>query len=106
MKIFIWDLNIKDKGEYNRYGGIICIEKKLHDKIFVIDIYAENENKFILQIFFRDDNITQNDINNVQNIEFKQINDIYDKVRYQAVIENSSYEDIVKKCDSILEKFN
>lgn len=106
MKIFIWDLNIKDKGEYNRYGGIICIEKKLHDKIFVIDIYAENKNKFILQIFFRDDNITQNDINNVQNIEFKQINDIYDKVRYQAVIENSSYEDIVKKCDSILEKFN
>lgn len=106
--IRIWDENIKDKDNhhYNRYGGIICIEKIINDKTLVIDIYAENKNKFILQIFFRDDNITQNDINNVQNIEFKQINDIYDKVRYQAVIENSSYEDIVKKCDSILEKFN
>ncbi len=108
VTIRIWDENIKDKDNhhYNRYGGIICIEKIINDKTLVIDIYAENKNKFILQIFFRDDNITQNDINNVQNIEFKQINDIYDKVRYQAVIENSSYEDIVKKCDSILEKFN
>lgn len=107
-KIFIWDKNIEDKeAHYNRYGGIICIEKIINDKTLVIDIYAKNEKEFILQVFFRDPhNITQNDIDKIQDIKFKLIEDVYEPVRYETVIENSSYENIVALCDKILESVN
>ena len=108
--IRIWDENIKDKDNhhYNRYGGIICIEKIIHDKTLVIDIYAKNEKEFILQVFFRDPhNITQNDIDKIHDIKFEPIKDnVYKPVRYETVIENSSYENIVAICDKILESIN
>lgn len=106
-KIFIWDKNIEDKeAHYNRYGGIICIEKIINDKTLVIDIYAKNEKEFILQVFFRYQDITQNDIDKIQDIKFKLIEDVYEPVRYETVIENSSYENIVALCDKILESVN
>lgn len=106
--IRIWDKNIEDKeAHYNRYGGIICIEKIINDKTLVIDIYAKNEKEFILQVFFRDPhNITQNDIDKIQDIKFKLIEDVYEPVRYETVIENSSYENIVAICDKILASIN
>lgn len=108
--IRIWDENIKDKDNhhYNRYGGIICIEKIINDKTLVIDIYAKNEKEFILQVFFRNPhNITQNDIDKIQNIKFELIEyNVYEQVRYETVIENSSYENIVALCDKILESIN
>ena len=108
-KIFIWDKNIEDKeAHYNRYGGIICIEKIINDKTLVIDIYAKNEKEFILQVFFRNPhNITQNDIDKIHDIKFELIEyDVYKQVRYEAVIEHSSYENIVALCDKILESIN
>lgn len=108
-KIFIWDKNENNKGDnYNRYGGIICIEKIIHDKTLVIDIYAKNEKEFILQVFFRNPhNITQNDIDKIHDIKFELIEyDVYKQVRYEAVIEHSSYENIVALCDKILESIN
>lgn len=107
-KIFIWDKNIEDKeAHYNRYGGIICIEKIINDKTLVIDIYAKNEKEFILQVFFRDPhNITQNDIDKIHNIKFTFIENVYEQVRYETVIENSSYENIVAICDKILASIN
>lgn len=107
--IRIWDENIKDKDNhhYNRYGGIICIEKIIHDKTLVIDIYANNEKEFILQVFFRNPhNITQNDIDKIHNIKFTFIEDVYEQDRYETVIENSSYENIVAICDKILASIN
>lgn len=107
--IRIWDENIKDKDNhhYNRYGGIICIEKIIHDKTLVIDIYAKNEKEFILQVFFRNPhNITQNDIDKIHNIKFTFIEDVYEQDRYETVIENSSYENIVAICDKILASIN
>ena len=108
--IRIWDENIKDKDNhhYNRYGGIICIEKIINDKTLVIDIYAKNEKEFILQVFFRNPhNITQNDIDKIHDIKFEHIKDnVYKPVRYETVIENSSYENIVAICDKILESIN
>lgn len=106
--IFIYDKNIDNKGDiYNRYGGIICIEKNIHDKTFVIDVYVYTENKFIIQIFFRNHEITQQYIENINNngaIIFQVIEEnIYKQKRYQAIKDNSSYQEIVKICDSILE---
>ena len=106
--IFIYDKNIDNKGDiYNRYGGIICLEKNIHDKTFVIDVYVDSENKFIIQIFFRNHNITQQDIEYINNngaIIFQVIEDnIYEQKRYQAIKDNSSYQEIVKICDNILE---
>lgn len=107
--IRIWDKNIKDKknDHDNRYGGIICIEKIINDKTLVIDIYAKNEKEFILQVFFRDPhNITQNDIDKIHDIKFTFIENVYEQDRYETVIDNSSYEDIVAICDKILESIN
>lgn len=107
--IRIWDENIKDKDNhhYNRYGGIICIEKIIHDKTLVIDIYAKNEKEFILQVFFRNHhNITQNDIDKIHDIKFTFIENVYEQDRYETVIENSSYENIVAIFDKILESIN
>lgn len=107
--IRIWDENIKDKDNhhYNRYGGIICIEKIIHDNTLVIDIYAKNEKEFILQVFFRyPHNITQNDIDKIHDIKFTFIENVYEQVRYETVIENSSYENIVAICDKILASIN
>lgn len=107
--IRIWDENIKDKDNhhYNRYGGIICIEKIINDKTLVIDIYAKNEKEFILQVFFRNPhNITQNDIDKIHDIKFTFIENVYEQDRYETVIDNSSYEDIVAICDKILESIN
>lgn len=106
--IFIYDKNIDNKGDiYNRYGGIICIEKNIHDKTFVIDVYVYTENKFIIQIFFRNHEITQQYIENINNngaIIFQVIDEnIYKQKRYQAIKDNSSYQEVVKICDSILE---
>lgn len=110
VTIRIWDKNIKDKknDHYNRYGGIICIEKIINDKTLVIDIYAKNEKEFILQVFFRNPhNITQNDIDKIHDIKFELIkDDVYKQVRYETVIENSSYENIVAICDKILASIN
>lgn len=107
--IRIWDKNIKDKknDHDNRYGGIICIEKIINDKTLVIDIYAKNEKEFILQVFFRyPHNITQNDIDKIHDIKFTFIENVYEQVRYETVIENSSYENIVAICDKILASIN
>lgn len=104
--IFIYDKNIENKDDlYKRYGGIVCIEKKVNDKTLVIDVYAETQNKFIIQIFFRNHNITQNNIDNINNIIFKRVDDnIYEQDRYQAIKDNSSYQEIVEICDGILGK--
>lgn len=110
--IRIWDENIKDKknDHYNRYGGIICIEKIIHDKTLVIDIYAKNEKEFILQVFFREQKIPQDYINKITqviNYDCQKIDDnnIYKETRYEYEI-GQSYENIVALCDKILESIN
>lgn len=110
--IRIWDENIKDKDNhhYNRYGGIICIEKIINDKTLVIDIYAKNEKEFILQVFFRKQKIPQDYINKITqviNYDCQKIDDnnIYEETRYEYEI-GQSYENIVAICDKILASIN
>lgn len=109
--IRIWDENIKDKDDHhNRYGGIICIEKIIDDKTLVIDIYAKNEQEFILQVFFRNHEILQDYINKITqviNYDCQKIDNknLYKETRYEYKT-GQSYENIVALCDKILESIN